>query len=286
MFENVLRKNEHIFPKEMREQRLFEDVYFKVCTRCFGFGSDSTSLIPMADMLNHTSTDINYEIINISLHQDGELDESYFRISKFFHDYSAVFKAHGFTEQQMKDLMLNVSGRFNRESFQKNQELLSVESMKKGMQARGKHIWELPFYSNTYPEDNDTSDDEEEDSDEEQTKVEVMQGNKTKRIVLREGHGLEFFLEKEEEFLVKKKRKQQKDDDISGPQLQLLAKLKINELVQSAGACDARLLYLLEKQSVESDIKLDDCKLDIDDEVLNASEYINVLVEGKNSKAQ
>ena len=68
MFDNVLRKHEHIFPKEMQDQKLFEDVYFKVCTRCFGFGCDSTSMIPMADMLNHSSVEINYEIINISLH--------------------------------------------------------------------------------------------------------------------------------------------------------------------------------------------------------------------------
>lgn len=116
----------------------------------------------------------------------------------------------------MADIMLNVSGRFNRESFKKNEELLSVENMKKGMQVRGKHLWELPFYSNKYQEDNDTSD-EESDSEEEQTKVEISQGNKTKKITLREGHGLEFFLEKEEEFLVKRKKKQQEKDDMSEP---------------------------------------------------------------------
>ena len=73
---------------------------------------------------------------------------------------------------------------------------------------------------------------------------------------------------------------------MSLPQLQLLAKLKINDLVQSAGVSDARLLYLLEKQSIENDIKLDECKLDIDNEILNASEYINVKIEGTTSDVQ
>ena len=73
---------------------------------------------------------------------------------------------------------------------------------------------------------------------------------------------------------------------MSLPQLQLLAKLKINDLVQSAGVSDARLLYLLEKQSIENDIKLDECKLDIDNEILNASEYINVKIEGTSSDIQ
>lgn len=129
----------------------------------------------------------------------------------------------------MSEIMLNVSGRFNRESFKKNQELLSVENMKKGMQVRGKHIWELPFYTNKYAEDNDTSDEESSEDEEVQTKaglnltdegtykVQIKQGGKTKKIVLREGHGLEFFLEKEEEFLVKRKKKQLKEDDISEP---------------------------------------------------------------------
>lgn len=93
--------------------------------------------------------------------------------------------------------------------------MLSVENMKNGMQKRGKHLWELPFYKNTFPEDNDTSDEETDSEDEGQTKVEVAQGNKTKKITLREGHGLEFFLDKEEEFLVKRKRKQQEKDDMS-----------------------------------------------------------------------
>ena len=46
--------------------------------------------------------------------------------------------------------------------------MLGVENMQKGIQERGKHIWELPFYSNTYTEDNDSSDpDEDSDDDEE-----------------------------------------------------------------------------------------------------------------------
>jgi hypothetical protein len=68
--------------------------------------------------------------------------------------------------------------------------MLGVENMQRGIEERNKHIWELPFRSNPYTEDNESASDIDDN--------EVQSSH--------EGHALEFFLEQEEELLWEKKK--------------------------------------------------------------------------------
>jgi hypothetical protein len=42
-------------------------VFCLVCTRCFGYGLESCSMIPMADNLNHSSVIVTNEMVNRDL---------------------------------------------------------------------------------------------------------------------------------------------------------------------------------------------------------------------------
>lgn len=52
-FSKILEKYENVIPKRFNDKELFLSIYAIVCSRCFGEGLHSTSLIPMADQLNH-----------------------------------------------------------------------------------------------------------------------------------------------------------------------------------------------------------------------------------------
>ena len=59
--------NSKVFPVNYTSRSLFNNYYGQVCTRCFGYGIDSTSMIPMGDNFNHTSIDITWDLMNIEL---------------------------------------------------------------------------------------------------------------------------------------------------------------------------------------------------------------------------
>ena len=42
----MLRENSDIFEEKFIDKDLFMNVYAQVCTRCFGYGLESTSMIP------------------------------------------------------------------------------------------------------------------------------------------------------------------------------------------------------------------------------------------------
>lgn len=65
----ILSSYPKVFPPKYATKDLFMSLYLQVCTRCYEAGCESTSLIPMADNLNHTCAIINQEMINISLHE-------------------------------------------------------------------------------------------------------------------------------------------------------------------------------------------------------------------------
>lgn len=50
----VLEKYADLFSPELLCQDQFLSYYAQVCTRCFGYGLPYTSMIPMADALNHS----------------------------------------------------------------------------------------------------------------------------------------------------------------------------------------------------------------------------------------
>ena len=64
-FEGALKDWPDIFPDKFVSQALFKNIYAQVCTRCFGYGLDSTSMVPMADNLNHSCVEVTQELINL-----------------------------------------------------------------------------------------------------------------------------------------------------------------------------------------------------------------------------
>jgi len=49
-------------------ERVFFSFYAQVCSRCFGWGIPHTSMIPMADNLNHSDVSVLCEVVTKSLH--------------------------------------------------------------------------------------------------------------------------------------------------------------------------------------------------------------------------
>jgi hypothetical protein len=55
---NALKKYVAIFPRSGLTRELFVKLYAQVCTRCFGWGLPHTSMVPMADNLNHNDVTV------------------------------------------------------------------------------------------------------------------------------------------------------------------------------------------------------------------------------------
>lgn len=64
----IIQQYPNVFPEKFVDKDLFMNLYFQVCTRCYSSGTESTSMIPMADNLNHNCVDINQEMISAPLH--------------------------------------------------------------------------------------------------------------------------------------------------------------------------------------------------------------------------
>lgn len=77
-------------------------------------------MVPMADNLNHSSVDITQELVNLELHKEGHTNSEYYRVSKYLNDYSAAYKAHGYTDEEIKKHGVNITGRYNRKMFELN----------------------------------------------------------------------------------------------------------------------------------------------------------------------
>ncbi len=58
-----------LFAKETCSRKIFMSLYAQVCSRCFGWGIPSTSMIPMADNMNHKDVNVLCEILTKSLHK-------------------------------------------------------------------------------------------------------------------------------------------------------------------------------------------------------------------------
>ncbi len=62
-----------------------------MCSRCFGWGIPHTSMIPMADNLNHSDVNVLCEVVTHSLHMNPDEDSHYFTKTKFMDDFSLAF---------------------------------------------------------------------------------------------------------------------------------------------------------------------------------------------------
>lgn len=82
-------------------------------------------MIPMADNLNHSHMTIINETINKSMQKACDPKSKYFTRDKFMNDYSAIFN-----EEELKKHGLNLTGRFNRQKFEENVKLYSLDTWK------------------------------------------------------------------------------------------------------------------------------------------------------------
>jgi hypothetical protein len=150
--EQVLLKYPQLFNENSRQRRNFMSFYSQVCTRCFGWGLPYTSMIPMADNLNHKDVSVTSEIVTKSLHIEADEQSQYFTKTKFMNDYSILF-----SKSEINSNPLNIKGRLNLLNYEHNQSYVSVASFKQS----DKPLWEIPFLKDSFNEDNDT--DEESD---------------------------------------------------------------------------------------------------------------------------
>ena len=235
----------------MHDRDLFLNIYGQVCTRCFGYGLDSTSLIPMADNLNHSSVDVTNELVSFDLQLEGDKNESYYRISKFLNDYTPLFKNKGMTDEEIEKQKMNIKGRFDRALYKQNCEALGTENIRLNL-AVGNHIWNIPFLKDTYDEDND-SDDGSSSEEEEGEAIVIEDGQQKKQVTLKDKHGLEYFIQKEKEALANRAAKKRKDAKVSRDQMRKEYEDKLRGLLKGSKMDDQRILKLLANQSIEEE---------------------------------
>lgn len=157
MFKKVIRKYNWIFADKYIDKELFFNLYGQVCTRCFGYGLPSTTMVPMADNINHTSTSVTNEIVNIAKHvEEDQEDLNYNRVDKVLCNYSTLFKHKGI--EGPKHI---INGRYNPEIFEKNTKLVSISSAKEHLSKHYMQVWHVPYLYTNLSESNDTSDEEE-----------------------------------------------------------------------------------------------------------------------------
>lgn len=190
-------------------------IYAQVCSRCFGWGMPFTSMIPMADNLNHSDVNVVLELIHKSIHLQPNEESTYFYKAKYMNNYSQVY-----TAQEIKENPI-ILGRFNKENFEENNKLSDTNEFR--AQSETKFIWQIPFLCDTFDEDNDTdkeSSDEDEYYEEDPGVMSKMvdllknlMSKKTSQKALaeiRKGGGLKFFVKQEKMFIANEREEVKK----------------------------------------------------------------------------
>ena len=152
-----MAKYPDIFPPESITAEMFFKFYAQVCTRCFGWGLPSTSLIPMADNCNHSDVTVVQEIINKQMHLDAEPGISYFTKTKMMNDYWINFNKEDYENDPVRTA--NVKGRFNKANYNANSKFSAIDKIKASLDA-GCQTWEVACFRDCYEEDNDTEEEE------------------------------------------------------------------------------------------------------------------------------
>lgn len=93
------------------------NLFGQVTTRNFGYSIESSTLIPMADNLNHNSVEVRRELVNKSLHLNPTENENYFRLNKVINDFSLLY-ADQMPQEEIAEL--KISGRFDRDAYAQN----------------------------------------------------------------------------------------------------------------------------------------------------------------------
>ena len=118
----VLRLYPDVFRPGFVTEELFRHVEMSVCSRVFGYSIPCTAMIPMADMLNHSDIDVQYEVFIKQLHLNDMENKDYYTRSKYMFDYSELYSQEeldSISKDERKQL--NVKGRFNQFNFRANQ---------------------------------------------------------------------------------------------------------------------------------------------------------------------
>ena len=190
-FKSLFKKYPQFFPKGTYPRETFSWAYQLVMTRCYGWTMHSTSIVPFADMLNHSKYSTDHLIYNSRFEKLGSSE----KVPK---EYNLKEKAYDF--QILKEGSQNPGGKGEeyRVKFYENPIADYVEEHRKDPELRkGRHlsrlpefledrlkdelqdsvreinlqrlrrvedenVWDLPFFSTSDSEDNDTESDEEE----------------------------------------------------------------------------------------------------------------------------
>lgn len=110
VLEKALKKYIAIFEPRTLKREVFVKLYAQVCTRCFGWGLPFTSMVPMADNLNHNDVTVVQELVNKPMHLLGEPSDSYFTRSKMMNDFSPLFDNCPMTQECMQKAPKEIAG--------------------------------------------------------------------------------------------------------------------------------------------------------------------------------
>lgn len=84
----VISRYPKLFNQTTCQRKNFFSLYAQVCSRCFGWGLPFTSMIPMADNLNHSDVNVICEIVTKSMHMEADEHSTYFTKTKFMNNFS------------------------------------------------------------------------------------------------------------------------------------------------------------------------------------------------------
>ena len=121
---NCMSKYPEIFQESSLKLEVFTKFYAQVCTRCFGWGLPSTSMIPAADNHNHSDVTVVQEIVHKQMHLEADRDSTYFTKTKYMNDYTVCFDESEYSGSEK--LTKNVKGYYNRSNYEANKQFTEV----------------------------------------------------------------------------------------------------------------------------------------------------------------
>jgi hypothetical protein len=194
-----LKKYPNLFSIETIRRSNFYSIFAQVCSRCFGYGLPSTSMIPMADSMNHCDVTVVCETVTKSMHIKPDPDSKYYTKTKYMCDYSLCF-----SPDEVQQFPV-VKGFFSRKNFEQNLKYESPAFFRE--KAQKNHLWQIPWVHDAFDEDNDTEEDEsssEEDSEDEVDKLasqlkDLINFTASKKFMhyVKRGKALRFFIKAE-----------------------------------------------------------------------------------------
>jgi len=156
-------ENENVLRKDFFSKKIYNRLYGSVVTRCFGYGVPCTSMIPMADNMNHVDIGASsYEVINPRRHlAPDRLDKTvenntYFTTEKFLNNYEMIF-----TNAEIDCYEKDIKGHFNRDAYNRNLNKRKPEYWQSSIEKDEIQIWDLNLGEGECLQDNDSEDSEE-----------------------------------------------------------------------------------------------------------------------------